>query len=161
MVKKKKRISRTYSKTSDESKGKIHGDIDASSLQGPSNESNNGRDEDGALSAKQICRFDAGEAANEAASLEEAIDGAFKLRGVGASIEIEVGDEGRLAERGGDDAGAVAVGHAAEGNEAHDLQVKSAIFFMIIFIYFLLQCYVIVLWRIWHVMIFLDLGVAG
>lgn len=30
---------------------------------------------------------------------------------------MEVGDEGRLAEGGGDDAGAVAVGHAAEGTK--------------------------------------------
>lgn len=118
---KKKQRSRTYSKTSDESKDEIHGDIHTASLQSPSNECHNGRDEDGALPTKHICGFDAREAANKAASLEESIDGADKLRGVGPSIEIEVGDEGGLAERGGDDAGAVAIGHAAEGNEAHDL----------------------------------------
>lgn len=117
---------RTYSETSDESKDEIHGDAHASGLQSAANQSHNGRDEDGALSTEHIGGFDAGEAADEATGLEEAIDGADELRGVGASVELEVGDEGRLAERGGDDAGAVAVGHAAEGDEADDLGGESA-----------------------------------
>lgn len=90
-------------------------------MKSASNQRHNGRDEDGALSTKNIRRFHTRQAADEAARLEEAIDGAYQLRGVGAGVEVEVGDEGRLAERRGDDAGAVAVGHAAEGNEADDL----------------------------------------
>lgn len=59
--------------------------------------------------------------------MEEAIDGAYQLRGVGAGVEVEVGDKGWLAERRGDDAGAVAVSHAAEGNEADDLEGQLAV----------------------------------
>lgn len=109
-----------YSQASDEAKDEIHGDAHAAGLQRAPNQRHNGRDEDGALSTKHISRFHAREAADEATGLEEAIDGADELRGVGAGVEVEVGDEGRLAESRGDDAGAVAVGHAAEGNEADD-----------------------------------------
>lgn len=125
--KRKRKTSRTYSQTSDESKDEIHGDVNAPSLQRPSNERNKSREEDGALSPKHVCGFDARQAANKAAGLEESVDGAYQLRGVGPRIKAKVGDEGRLAQRGGDDAGAVAIGHAAEGNEAHDLRGRLAI----------------------------------
>lgn len=57
--------------TSDEAKDEIHGDAHAASLQSTSNQRHNGRDEDGALSARHISRFDARQAADEATGLEE------------------------------------------------------------------------------------------
>ncbi len=53
--------------------------------------------------------------------MKEAVNGADEVVGVGTSVEAEVGDEGRLAESGCYDGGAVAVCHAAEGDENHDL----------------------------------------
>lgn len=138
--------SRTYSQTSDEAKDEIHGDAHAASLQSAANQRHNGRDEDGALSTEHVCGLDAGEAADEAARLEEAIDGADELRGVGAGVEVEVGDEGGLAEGGGDDAGAVAVGHAAEGDEADDLGMKSVVV-SFCGVFGLLRCCVVALGR--------------
>ena len=54
--------------------------------------------------------------------MEEAINCSFQRSGVGAGIEIEIGKEGWLAQRCGDDTIAVAVSQAAECDEEDDLR---------------------------------------
>lgn len=115
------RMELTDAHARDQSRNDVHPDMHAAGLQRTSDGGDDAGDEQRLPPAQPVGGLHARQGAEEATGLKEAVGGADQVGSVGCGIEVEIRDERRLAQRRGDDAGAVAVCHAAERHEDDDL----------------------------------------
>src|ERR1700761_7400688 len=99
----------------------IHADMHTACLERAPDRGDHTSHKQSLSTAQPVRRLHAGQRPEEAAHLEEPIGCPDQIGCVGPRVQLKVGYEGWLAERGADDAGAVAVRHAAQGDEDHNL----------------------------------------